>query len=219
MSIKDIQAALLTAGFDPKGEDGLAGANTYAAVRAFQSSRGLTADGVLRWETLKLLLPDVAWAPTLAARALQIAELMVGVREEQGENAGVMVDVFLKDVGLGAGYSWCMAFVVWCYDQAAGSLGIKSPLAHTGGVLDQLAKTTCQVVPASAYASPQPGDIGILDFGNGEGHTFLVSGAASIAMVFSVEGNTNDNGSREGIGVFDRERTIAKTKAFIRTNQ
>lgn len=218
MSIKDIQAALLAAGFDPKGEDGLAGANTYAAIRAFQSSRGLTADGVLRWETLTLLLPEFTWASTLPARALQVASLMVGIREEQGANEGVMVDAILKDVGLDPGASWCMAFVVWCYDQAAAGLGTKSPLIHTGGCLDQLHRTSCPVMPSGEYTDPVPGDIGILDLGEGHGHTFMVVSAAPDGKVNSVEGNTNDDGSANGNGAYFRQRTIAKTKAFIRVN-
>lgn len=42
-----LQEALAGAGFDPGGADGVFGAGTAAAVRAFQQSRGLTADGVV----------------------------------------------------------------------------------------------------------------------------------------------------------------------------
>jgi peptidoglycan L-alanyl-D-glutamate endopeptidase CwlK len=41
-----LQRALAAAGFDPGATDGVLGAATQAAVRAFQQSRGLTADGL-----------------------------------------------------------------------------------------------------------------------------------------------------------------------------
>lgn len=219
MTIKDIQQALVQSTFDPGPVDGVAGPKTYAAVKAFQIAMRITADGVLRWETLsKLLMPEKGWATTLPGRAMQIASLLVGIREEEGPNHGVMVDVFLRDVGVDPGASWCMAFLVWCYDQAALSFGIANPLVHTGGVLDQLQRTKCKVILSADYTDPQPGDIGIIDLGQGHGHTYLVVAPDQPGYVDTVEGNTNDNGSADGIGTFARTRSIAKTKAFIRVS-
>lgn len=216
MSIKDIQQALTDLGFDTKGIDGIAGPNTYAAAKSFQSQKGLAADGVLRWETLQALLPKVNWAPDLAQRAAQIESLMIGVREEQGENAGVMVDAFQRATGNHPGDSWCASLQVWVYDQAAAGLGVPNPLPRTGGVLDLLNRTTCQVIPAAEYTSPQRGDLGAIDEGSGHGHMFMVEGPDQPGFVDSMEGNTNPGGSSNGYGAFARVRSIAKTKAFIR---
>ena len=50
------QAALRYRGFDPVWIDGEAGERTESAIRAFQKSRGLTADGVCGLETWTALL-------------------------------------------------------------------------------------------------------------------------------------------------------------------
>ena len=222
MNIKDIQVALTMQGFDTKGIDGVAGANTYAAVRAFQEAHGFKADGILNWATLQAILPDFVWSDKLNERALQIACLLEGIREEKGPNDGVMVNAFQKDVGIDPGSSWCMAMVYWCYDEAAHSLGVKNPLAATGGCLEQLRRTKCRVIPADQYTDPQPGDIGIIDLKkvapgfDGPGHTFFVIIANDPGIVKTVEGNTNIDGSSNGNGTYRRERVILHIRAFIR---
>ena len=49
--VKDLQRELKHAGFDPGGVDGVFGPHTQAAVKAFQKSHGLTADGVVGHHT------------------------------------------------------------------------------------------------------------------------------------------------------------------------
>lgn len=215
-TIKDIQIVLRDRGYDPKGIDGIAGADTYAAIAAFQKAHSQISDGVLRWETLNALYPGYAWSDKLNERALQIACFMVGAREERGPNDGVMVCAFQQDVGIDPGSSWCMAMVYWVYDEAAHSLGIKNPLVATGGCLDQLQRTKCHVIPAAQYTDPQPGDMGIIDLGKGHGHTYLVVKAAGVGVVDTVEGNTNIDGSSNGNGQYFRQRIISHTKAYIR---
>lgn len=65
MNNADIQRALLRAGFDPKGIDGIWGRYSIAAAKAFQKSRGLVADGIVGPKTLALLFPGAA-SPTVA---------------------------------------------------------------------------------------------------------------------------------------------------------
>lgn len=216
MNIKDIQLALTMQGFDTKGIDGIAGVNTYAAVIAFQNAHGFKGDGILNWATLQAILPDFVWSNKLNERALQIASLLVGVREERGPNDGVMVEAFQKDTGNHVGDSWCMSFAYWCYDEAAHSLGVKNPLIPTGGSLDQLNRTKCRIIPSAEYIDPQPGDIGILDHGGGKGHTYLVKGPGGSGVVDTVEGNSNTDGSSNGNGAYARQRIINKAKAYIR---
>lgn len=58
--VKKIQAALKNSGFDPGGLDGIMNADTRKAIRAFQKSRGLTADGVIgpkTWNELSKHFP------------------------------------------------------------------------------------------------------------------------------------------------------------------
>jgi peptidoglycan hydrolase-like protein with peptidoglycan-binding domain len=56
-AVADVQNALKRRGFDPGGTDGRFGPGTETAVKAFQSSRGLMADGIVgqaTWEGLGL---------------------------------------------------------------------------------------------------------------------------------------------------------------------
>lgn len=55
-SVELLQLALLRAGFDPKGIDGIFGPNTKAALQRFQKSVGLTADGIAGVRTWPRLL-------------------------------------------------------------------------------------------------------------------------------------------------------------------
>jgi hypothetical protein len=59
-TLAGIQQALIALGFDPGKPDGLAGPNTQAAVRAFQSQQGLANDGVVGRITRAALAK--AWA-------------------------------------------------------------------------------------------------------------------------------------------------------------
>ena len=46
-AVKDLQEALKTLGYDPGAADGRFGAQTEAAVKAFQLAREIAADGVV----------------------------------------------------------------------------------------------------------------------------------------------------------------------------
>ena len=75
---------------------------------------------------------------TLANTALQSAQSQIGVTEiPKGSNAGPEVEIYLKSVGLGKGFAWCMAFVYWNVLQSATKLKITNPLLKTGGVMAQ----------------------------------------------------------------------------------
>ncbi|KAA2245496.1 CHAP domain-containing protein [Chitinophaga agrisoli] len=151
---------------------------------------------------------------TLAAAALRVALSQDGVQESpRGSNGGPEVTIYLKSVGLGPGYAWCMAFVYWCVQQAASETGVGNPLVKTAGVLQQWNNTTCRRLIARS-SGVKPGDIFIMDFGKGVGHTGFVESVKG-GIVHTIEGNTNDGGSREGYEVCRRERLITSVKGFI----
>ncbi|RBL88538.1 CHAP domain-containing protein [Chitinophaga flava] len=150
---------------------------------------------------------------TLAEKVLAVALSQEGVEEHpRGSNAGPEVNQYLKSVGLGPGYPWCMAFVYWCMQQATTALGVKNELIKTGGVLLQWRTTGMKKV--QSIKSVTPGAIFIMEYGNGFGHTgFVISVDGN--KVYTIEGNTNDQGSREGFTVAKRTRLATSFKGFL----
>lgn len=150
----------------------------------------------------------------IAEKALEIARAQIGVSEEpKNSNRGPQVDQYIRSVGLDpAGkYPWCMAFVYWCFDQAGKAVGVINPMFKTGGVLDQFNKRK----NVHQVQTPRPGDVIILDYGAGKGHTGIVEMVHENGTVGTIEGNTNDEGSREGYEVCRRKRNVLKAK-FLR---
>ncbi|MFA9221023.1 MAG: CHAP domain-containing protein [Sediminibacterium sp.] len=139
---------------------------------------------------------------------LQIALLEIGKQEiPRGSNWGEHVQKYLASVGIHFPASWCMAFVYWCVRES----DVQNTLLRTGGVLKQW-----NFIPAERKSqTPHCGDVFILDFGKGLGHTGFVESVEG-EIIHTIEGNTNDTGSREGYEVCRRTRKIAACKGFIR---
>lgn len=137
--------------------------------------------------------------------ALQIAISQLGKAEApKGSNWGEPVKTYLKAVGITFPAPWCMAFVQWCFKEAG------NPLPHkSGGVMD-----VWQHMNFYKTSQPQPGDIMIMNFGNGTGHTGIVE-IAGATTVTCIEGNTNDDGSREGYEVARRIRNKSSVLGFL----
>ena len=151
----------------------------------------------------------------LATAALAVAIGETGVREvPPGSNRGPKVDAYLGSVGLGGGYPWCIAFVHWCFAEAARARGLVNPFPATGGCADGWSRvkaaSPARVVQARAHpALVRPGLVFVLDLGRGTGHAGFVESVAG-TLLHTVEGNTNTGGSRNGVGVFRlARRTLA----------
>lgn len=127
---------------------------------------------------------------------ITIAASQIGVRELTGKNDGVEVTKYLNSVGLDKGYAWCAAFVSWVHDQA-GVTGAKSAWSPSWLPRDRLVKNA------------KPGDVFGIYFRskNRIAHVGIIEvpGATTI----TIEGNTNEAGSREGDGVY-RKRRLSK---------
>jgi hypothetical protein len=141
---------------------------------------------------------------------IQTAVLELGKQEiPKISNWGEHVQKYLKSVGITFPASWCMAFVYWCVKQ---NMPV-NPLIKTGGVLRQWN----EINPKYKFTLPLPGDIFIMDFGSGHGHTGFVEKVEG-DRIFTIEGNSNDEGSREGYEVCRKPggRLISSCKGFIR---
>ncbi|GAC1651520.1 MAG: hypothetical protein NVS9B15_11780 [Acidobacteriaceae bacterium] len=228
-SVLAVQRRLNVLKCGPLTEDGNFGPETLVAVRLFQSRNSapdgstLTIDGTVgpsTWAALFGTQPAQIVAPnSLLAAAVAKAVSQLGVVEQPlNSNRGPQVDQYLRRVGLdptGEHYSWCVAFVYWCFDEAAASLQRPNPLPRTAGVLDEWNRaahiTTATRIDAG-HAQNQPGVVlpgamFIMDHGGGLGHTGIVESIAAGTLT-TIEGNTNPGGSREGYGVFRRSRAF-----------
>lgn len=142
-----------------------------------------------------------------------------GVREAGTTNSGPEVDGYLASVGLPPGNPWCAAFVHWCVDRGLHQLGLSNPLPRTGYCPDLEHWAASHHVLAG---SPSRGDV-FLHFETVDGvyraaHTGLVR-AVNGSVFDTVEGNTNEDGSRQGIGVFTRERTTGPSYKFLQLSK
>jgi len=238
-SVKVLQRRLNAVGCGPIEESGTFDKTTERAVKLFQArftdvtGRPLTVDGKvgsITWGALfgKVTVPATSTPPSkLTAAAIEFARSQIGVMEEPlGSNRGPVVDEYVRAVGLDptGEFAWCVAFTHFCYLKAAEPLGTKNPHIRTAGVIDHWNKAkskanVIRVTNAQAVADPSlitPGSLFIIDSGGGHGHTGMVMEVADGRLV-TIEGNTNDSGSRNGIGVFLRNaRKIASiSKGFI----
>lgn len=149
----------------------------------------------------------------LLGAVLDFAISEIGVKEDPlGSNKGKRVVEYLASVGFPkGGEPWCAAFVYFCFQHAARQLGLpKNPVIRSASVLDHWNRARAGGVRVllhdEALDDPRevkPGMIFIISTGNGTGHTGLVKEVVGGKLV-TIEGNTNDDGSREGVGVFQR---------------
>ena len=151
----------------------------------------------------------------LRDRALEIAVSQIGVRESGRPNHGPEVEGYLWSVGLGPGYPWCCAFVIWAYTTAARELGIDMPLKRTGKV----ARLWRSSPTLWRSGLPSVGSIFIhlvdRDDPESNGHCGIVTRVNSYKSFNAVEGNTNQAGSRVGDRVLENTRDRNYALGFI----
>jgi len=203
--------------------DGMFGALTRSAVKHFQAlshdinGNPLIMDGEVGPITWSELFEENTYQPSappdiLIQKAMEYAEMEIGVMESPPySNRGKKVEEYLKSVRLDPGNPWCAAFVYWCFNKAAESIGSVNPLYRTGSCMEHWEHATAgKIACADAKADPSlihPGCIFIMDHGSHHGHTGLVTDVGN-GFINTVEGNTNPDGSRSGIGVFTLTRKI-----------
>ncbi|HEX4957330.1 MAG TPA: CHAP domain-containing protein [Lacibacter sp.] len=230
--VRAIQKKLIELNIGDLQGTGTYGAKTKNAVKLFQATHmdqfgnPLEVDGQvgsLTWAALfgmnTIVITDTA-PNLLLTEAVKVAISQIGVMEDPPtSNRGPEVDQYLASVGLPPGLFWCAAFVYWCFDKASVKSGKKNPLVKTGHVMTHWNKTTGKKIStADAVNKPsliKPGHIFIMNTGGSSGHTGIVEKVEG-GFVHTIEGNSNNAGSRNGIGVFRLQRKIAKiNRGFI----
>lgn len=140
-------------------------------------------------------------------RIIKIAYSQLGVHEATGNNDGIAVEKYLRSCGLGKGYPWCAAYVNWVFKEA----DLNGPRYPA-----RAASWFNQYLVAKAYA--QPSDLGALYYRRlGRiGHIFIIDRSPPGQYFFTIEGNTNKAGSREGDGVYRKRRLKKQTYKISR---
>ena len=146
----------------------------------------------------------------ISERALAWADSFVG-EKEQGHNAGPFVTMLLKAVSLPAGNAWCAAFISFCLRKAGFNGG---PIGFGRARVKAWADWAFE--NDLIRNNPRRGDLFFWINKNGTGHIgFVLSSRDDLGRFRTLEGNTNPKGSREGDGVYKRDRGGA-TIRFIR---
>jgi surface antigen len=147
---------------------------------------------------------------TIGIGALSMAVSQLGVTEI-GDNGGAKVNEYQTATGNKSGDSWCMSFVQWCVNKAAALEGGKNPLFRSGLVMQVWNNSKSMRVN-----NPLPGDIFVMDRGNGKGHTGFVK-AVNGDSIETIEGNSSPIG-RASNQVCSRKggRKLNTIKGFLR---
>lgn len=156
----------------------------------------------------------------------QVAQQYLDVREDRkiGDNRGAEVESLLGDVGVKPGNSWCAAFVYHCHLEAANFLCADTTCPRTASSVYMVFEgraagnaTFSRKSVLDGANTPVAGDvfvkvnnggrIGELNPGKPKkwqsGHTgIVVSYEASSKTIITIEGNSNTDGSANGVGVF-----------------
>lgn len=141
---------------------------------------------------------------TVRQTVVNIYTAEIGVRELTGNNDGIRVVEYLKSANLTAGYPWCAAFVTWTYRQAnvAAVVSGYSPAWFPNS-------NTIYTRGSASNRTPDSADVFGIWFNskNRIAHVgFIDEWPPTNSYCITVEGNTNEAGSREGDGVYRKRR-------------
>lgn len=193
---RDVQAIQKRLGVQ---QTGVLGPTTEEHINGFKRAHGLAPDGLVGPQTWELLFAP-APPPDLGEAALKEALARVGVMEQpRGSNRGPQVDAYNHFAHAPLGSFWCMSFVQFCVGEAAEKLGRPHPIKLTASCSDlyHWARTHGRLV-----ARPAPGDIFLCIGGErGHYHCGYVRKLLPGERFSTVEGNSNDDGSPNGIEV------------------
>ncbi len=153
-------------------------------------------------------------------KALAYACTQIGVMEEPlGSNRGKMVDAYQRSIGLNPADKnpWCMAFVYWVFEQAAAELGVVNPAIRSAQCVNVWHRASNMAAPKQTtderakanWKLVKPGMIFIMELNplTHAGHTgFVESVNYNTGIMTTIEGNSNELGSREGLGVYRLKR-------------
>lgn len=148
---------------------------------------------------------------TLREQLVQLAayhcDVLHSEESPRGSNSGPWVDRYLAAAGLDPGAPWCASFVTYLLKQCG--YGV---FPHGAGAVINWARWA--EAGHKIVSKPERGDLFFLLHTDGTGHIGIVLENKG-KTIRTIEGNSNDDGSREGYEVVRHERGIAGLR-FIR---
>jgi hypothetical protein len=209
--------------------DGNLGPATEAGLAKFCSDSGKVFTGQVDQQLIDALAEPLLQAAaqpsaklgdslgqTVAATArrhLDLHPLEIG-----GPNRGPWVRLYMSG-SEGAEYPWCAGFVTYVVRQAAMAHGTSSPITRTfscDNIGIQAKQKAGKFVTRTSPAQAPVGSLFLVPHGTNKNdwvHTGIIveSEFEGPGQVFcTIEGNTNDEGSREGFEVCQRYRLCSK---------
>jgi len=160
----------------------------------------------------------------LAPLIVEIAKNEIGVEEIDGTNKGVRVNEYKAATNLppNESWPWCAAFVDWVVREAM-KIGVakgerytfKRPTTAGAWALEKwsLAQDSSTWTKKPHRGDILPGDIIIFKFSH---VGFAISKPDKNGNLLTCEGNTDSAGSREGGGVFRKQRNVSQIRSRIR---
>ena len=163
----------------------------------------------------------------LRQRLVEIAKREVGVVEAPAHsNSGKRVKEYQSATNLGGtGWPWCAAFVCWCIREWGRDAEVLDALKLTRAKFEAWRPKTAAAFGFHAWAAKN--NLLVMDdsmentLHTADLMTFDMSHIGIVESdrqesVFTIEGNTSANGSREGGGVFAKTRQRGEARRFIR---
>lgn len=158
---------------------------------------------------------------SFAKEMVNIAKSQIGVVElPRNSNTGPEVEgLYQRSTWLnGTGFAWCAAFICYLFKEASKkpNMEYSFKLPKTAGAYDfeNWARNNSNYVEilSPPFTNIIPGDIIIFNFS----HIGISIDVSKFGSVSTVEGNTNSSGSREGDGVYQKNRKFSLIKKVLR---
>lgn len=194
------------------------GSATESAVRDFQAKLNLPVTGIVDGTTFNsLILPMNKALTPIPPAGKSLGELVVAYakqhlnqhpREVGGQNKGPWVRLYMNG-NEGEQWAWCAGFTCFCLKQACESMKLPLPFKTTFSCdsLAAFAKDKGLFVDSSKAS---PGSFFLVRRTDTDWtHTGIVL-EVNNETIKTIEGNTNDEGSREGYEVCARTRGLKK---------
>ncbi|MBF0136980.1 MAG: peptidoglycan-binding protein [Magnetococcales bacterium] len=196
--------------------DGLFGSATKSALAKFQGNNNINASGQLDQTTWSLLVKPMVDAMAIPASTgksygdvvQMIAKQHLTVRpvEIGGQNCGPWVRAYMKGHD-GNNYPWCAGFVSFVLAQSAQCLGTNAPLSYTFSCDDMVKDAR----GSGLFLGIDHSERSPLIFAKRRTSTdwthvgFCFSWESGVFV--TIEGNTNDQHSREGFELAEKYRS------------